>query len=43
VPLIVSGPGIASGTECDALVNLTDLFATVADLAASRTRPASTP
>jgi len=32
VPLIIRGPGIVSGTS-EALVNSTDLFATVADLA----------
>lgn len=34
VPLIVAGPTVASpGSECGALVNTTDLFATVAELA----------
>ena len=33
VPLIVYGPGVQTGSECKALVNSTDLFATVADLA----------
>ncbi len=33
IPLIVSGPGVASGRS-DALVNLTDVFPTVLDLAA---------
>ena len=33
VPLLVSGPNVASGSECLALVNLTDLFATIAELA----------
>jgi arylsulfatase A-like enzyme len=33
VPLIVVGPGVAVGAECQALVNITDLFATVAELA----------
>jgi arylsulfatase A-like enzyme len=32
VPLIVSGRGVAPGMECDALVNTTDIFATVAEL-----------
>jgi arylsulfatase A-like enzyme len=32
VPLLVSGPGVAQGAECTALVNTTDLFATVADV-----------
>ncbi len=31
VPLIVSGPGVAQGAECDALVSVIDLFATIAD------------
>jgi hypothetical protein len=33
VPLIVRGPGVAAGAECDALVDTVDLFSTVADLA----------
>jgi arylsulfatase B len=34
VPLIISGPGVvAPGRECHALVNTTDLFATVLELA----------
>jgi arylsulfatase B len=33
VPLIVFGPGVARNAECDALVNSTDLFATVLELA----------
>lgn len=33
VPLIVSGPGVPRGARCDALVNTTDLFATVLDVA----------
>lgn len=34
VPLIVAGPGVATpGGECHALVNTTDLFVTVAELA----------
>lgn len=32
VPLIVRGPGVANA-ECDALVSITDLFATIAELA----------
>ncbi|MHC4846603.1 MAG: sulfatase-like hydrolase/transferase, partial [Planctomycetota bacterium] len=32
VPLIVKGPGVAAGTECGALVNLTDIAATVAEV-----------
>jgi arylsulfatase A-like enzyme len=32
VPLIVSGPGVTAGAECDALVSADDLFATVADV-----------
>ena len=39
VPLIIAGPGIVPG-ECAALVNTTDIFATVAELAGS---PASAP
>ena len=30
VPLIIAGPGVVAGGECTALVNTTDLFATVA-------------
>lgn len=33
VPLVVSGPNVQPGSECQALVNLTDLFATIAGLA----------
>lgn len=33
VPLVVVGPGFAAGRTCDALVNTTDLFATILDLA----------
>ncbi|HED65193.1 MAG TPA: sulfatase [Planctomycetes bacterium] len=33
VPLIASGPGIQAGSECGGLVNTTDLFSTVAELA----------
>ncbi|GJM22772.1 MAG: hypothetical protein DHS20C15_26870 [Planctomycetota bacterium] len=33
VPLIVTGPGVPAGDECAALVNSTDLFATVLELA----------
>jgi arylsulfatase B len=33
VPLIVVGPDVVQGAECAALVNTTDLFATIADLA----------
>lgn len=32
VPLIVVGRGVAIGQECKALVNLTDLFATIAEI-----------
>jgi arylsulfatase A-like enzyme len=32
VPLIVRGPGVATG-ECDALVSIVDLYATIADIA----------
>jgi arylsulfatase A-like enzyme len=33
VPLIVAGPGIAAGATCSALVNSTDLYATIAEIA----------
>jgi arylsulfatase A-like enzyme len=33
VPLLVAGPGVAQDAECKALVNTTDLFATLADVA----------
>ena len=33
VPLIVTGPGIAQGTVSDALVNSTDLFTTIMEMA----------
>jgi arylsulfatase B len=33
VPLIVAGAGVEQGEECDALVNVTDLFATLAEVA----------
>jgi arylsulfatase A-like enzyme len=33
VPLIIRGPGVPSGAECDGLVCATDLFATIADIA----------
>jgi len=33
VPLIVSGPGVAQGRVSDALVNSTDLFATILEMA----------
>ncbi len=33
VPLIIAGPGVASGATCDALVSVADLHATVAELA----------
>lgn len=32
VPLIVAGPGVARGQECDELVHVTDLFATIREL-----------
>ena len=35
VPLIVAGPGVAAGAECDRLVHVTDLFATIVELAAA--------
>ncbi len=40
VPFIVAGPGVAPGTECDELVHVTDVFATVMELA-GLPRPAS--
>lgn len=33
VPLIVAGPGVRGNTECQGLVSLTDLIATVAEIA----------
>ncbi len=39
VPLIVRGVGIAPGTQCDALVNTTDLYATIADFAGANEHP----
>ncbi|MFT7464637.1 MAG: arylsulfatase B [Pseudohongiellaceae bacterium] len=33
VPLIVKGPGVLAGAECDGLVGATDLFATLTELA----------
>ena len=33
VPLIVSGPGVVQGAECQALVSIADLFATLGELA----------
>jgi len=33
VPLIVAGPGVVQGAECAGLVNTTDIFATLADVA----------
>lgn len=32
VPMIVAGPGVAQGAECDELVHVTDYFATIRDL-----------
>ncbi|WP_139957898.1 sulfatase-like hydrolase/transferase [Flavicella sediminum] len=37
VPLVVSGNGVRVGRETDALVNTTDLFATIGELAGSTT------
>jgi arylsulfatase A-like enzyme len=37
VPLIASGPGIARGAECQALVSTTDLHATILELAGAAT------
>lgn len=39
VPLLISGPGVAQGAECQALVDLTDLQPTVLELAGT-TSPA---
>lgn len=39
VPLIMSGPGIATGATSDAIVNLTDLTATLLDLAGAPPLP----
>lgn len=39
VPLIVAGPGVAAGAECDRLVHVTDLFATIVELAAAPAPP----
>ena len=33
VPLIVAGPGVVSGRQCDALVNSTDIFSTIIEIA----------
>ena len=33
VPMIVAGPGVAQGMECDGLVHVTDYFATILSLA----------
>lgn len=33
VPWIVKGPGVVAGSVCDALVNTTDLFRTIAEIA----------
>ncbi len=33
VPFLVAGPGVAPGAECEKLVQVTDLFATIVDLA----------
>lgn len=33
VPLIVRGPGVAAGSVCDGLVHISDLFATITELA----------
>jgi arylsulfatase A-like enzyme len=46
IPLIVAGPEVAQGRECAALVNVTDLFLTLADAArvhAGRVIPSGTP
>jgi len=39
VPLIVAGPGVVQGAECGALVDTTDLFATIAELTGSTGAP----
>lgn len=36
VPLIVAGPGVMRGVECNGLVNSTDVFATVLDISHSQ-------
>lgn len=36
VPLIIAGPGVPRGRASDALVNTTDLYATIAELAGAR-------
>ncbi len=33
VPFVVAGPGVAQGQTCDELISITDIFATVRDLA----------
>jgi arylsulfatase A-like enzyme len=38
VPLVIAGPGVVEGKTCQALVNTTDLFATVAELGGSAAR-----
>ncbi|QDV08160.1 Arylsulfatase [Planctomycetes bacterium Poly30] len=40
VPFLVAGPGVAAGAECDALIHVTDVFATVQQLV-GQTTPAS--
>lgn len=39
VPLVVSGPGVAEGASSDAVVNLTDLTATLLDVAGAQPLP----
>lgn len=41
VPLIMMGPGVPVGADCNALVNLTDLFATVLEVTGSADPSAS--
>jgi arylsulfatase A-like enzyme len=41
VPLIIAGPGVAQGAECAALVNTTDFFATIVELAGAAPVPAA--
>lgn len=40
VPFLVAGPGVARGRECAALVNVTDLLATIVELAGQPPLPA---
>ena len=42
VPLIISGPGVATGAVCDGLVQATDVFATILDIAGVAPPPGTT-